>query len=877
MNLPSPTPQDLLAEPTQDGGPPLGVLSRIVASRAVRAALPLVLGLLAYEVLRRLSADVHPRAIAADVRSTSPATLLLALLATTASFLAIAGCDRLLLPKLATRPVPGAVPLATGAAASAVSGLLGLALLTAGAVRYRVYSAFGLDAAAVGRLIATIWAGYLVSAAALLGGALAVDPGVLARLGVPEVLARALGLGLLAALALVVAHLARGRRHLGLGWASVEVPDLGTLLRLALLSGADMAAAAFVLWVLLPADLGVSYPHLLVVFLVAVLLGVASHAPGGLGVFEASIVAGLGAAGQSQVLAALIVYRAVYTLLPFAVAAAGLAVAWWLGGRDASGWLAWLHDLVRPAVPGLMAGLALLSGMVLLVSGSLPSDPSRLVALRGVLPLPVIETSHLLGSVVGLLLLVVARGLWRRLARAWTAAVWLLAAGLLVSLVKGIDWEEALAMGAALLVLAIFRDAFPRGGTDLLRLTPRWIATLTLLVVGMAWIGSFAYRHVPYADDLWWRFAWTGDASRFLRATLAVAVLLAAVSLASLIGRRVPPLPPEPIPDAVRRLVAEAPDTEPALALLGDKRFVVDERSRAFLSYADTGATLVSKGDPVGEPSAGAELVWRLREMADRMGRRCAFYAVTERFLPAYLDLGYQILKIGEIARVELAGFSLEGSHRKEWRRAVAKAGREGLSFAILPPAELAPRLEELRAVSDAWLAMKQGTEKAFALGYFDPGYLLGFDTAVMRDGEGRILAFANLLRSGGREELSVDLMRHRPEAPGVVMDALFAEIMLRGKAEGYRWFSLGAAPLAGLEARPLAPTWTWVGAFLYAHGERFYHFEGLRSFKQKFDPVWSPNYLACASRLEAPRILLEVNRLISGGVRGLLRRSGGR
>ena len=103
-------------------------------------------------------------------------------------------------------------------------------------------------------------------------------------------------------------------------------------------------------------------------------------------------------------------------------------------------------------------------------------------------------------------------------------------------------------------------------------------------------------------------------------------------------------------------------------------------------------------------------------------------------------------------------------------------------------------------------------------------------------------------------------------------MDALFAEMMLWGGKEGYRWLSLGAAPFSGVENRELAPIWNRIGGFIYEHGEQFYHFEGLRAFKEKFDPVWSPNYLACGGGLAAPRILYEVNMLVSGGLRGLMK-----
>ena len=136
---------------------------------------------------------------------------------------------------------------------------------------------------------------------------------------------------------------------------------------------------------------------------------------------------------------------------------------------------------------------------------------------------------------------------------------------------------------------------------------------------------------------------------------------------------------------------------------------------------------------------------------------------------------------------------------------------------------------------------------------------------------EGEVVAFANLWPTACREELSIDLMRFAPDAPRGAMDYLFIELMLWGRAEGYRWFNLGMAPLSGLENRALAPLWHRMGSFLYRHGESFYNFEGLRRYKEKFDPVWEPRYLASPGGLHLPRVLLDVSTLISGGLKELV------
>jgi phosphatidylglycerol lysyltransferase len=104
------------------------------------------------------------------------------------------------------------------------------------------------------------------------------------------------------------------------------------------------------------------------------------------------------------------------------------------------------------------------------------------------------------------------------------------------------------------------------------------------------------------------------------------------------------------------------------------------------------------------------------------------------------------------------------------------------------------------------------------------------------------------------------------------LMDVVLTHVMLWGRAEGYRWFNLGMAPLSGLEISAVSPLWTKLGSFVYRHGTAFYNFEGLRQYKSKFDPVWEPRYLAYPGGLSLPRILADATALIAGGYRGIFR-----
>lgn len=862
----------------EQGGEPRAVqlaekVTAVLEKPWVRVVIPVLITLIALAVLHELSSHVKWSDVKTDIAGTSWKLMFFALCWTALSFLSLSLYDVFSVQSVADGKVPLPVAGMAGACGYAVSNCVGFSYITGTAIRYRIYASLGLDLARVAGVIATSWVAFWTGLVLILGLLLTFHPdGVSKVVPISETAETVIGLCLLAALVTVFIWLARGGRKLAFAGIGFNLPSgkLAGLLTLAAIG--DLCGASMTLYVLMPDDLGVGYPYFFTVYIAAIAVGIVSHAPGGIGVFEATLIAGLGASGRSDVIAALLLYRVVYTFLPFSIASLSIAVASALTQRHRIGGAAtWVYRVIRPIVPMVAAGVAAVAGVVLLVSGALPSDSRSLGVLHEFLPLSFVEASHLAGSAVGVLLILVSRGLFRKLYRAWIVAMLLMVAGFVASLTKGLDTHEAVCMLATIAVLAMFRGAFYRvSGASIFRLNIPWLVSVVALLAVIFWIGLFAYSHVQYQNALWWDFAWNGDASRFLRSSLVVAVILGIVAVNSLFGREIPEPMRTEIPAVVERLVMESEDTESQISLTGDKKFLISPDEKAFIAYADTGNAIISKGEPVGDEKAGQQLVWQLREMADREGKLCAFYSVSTKYLPTFLDLGLSILKIGEVARVPLEGFSLDGKSRKRFRQAKNRAEREGYVFEIIPKENLSPVLPDLRKISDDWLERKAGEEKGFALGGFDDDYLSYFDHAMLRNEAGEIVAFANLFQGGNKSELSLDLMRYEPDSPSFVMDALFAEMMVWGSEQGFHWFSLGAAPFSGIENRQLASLWNRIGGFVYEHGEQFYHFEGLRSFKQKFEPEWSPNYLASPGGLAAPRILYEVNILISGGLRGL-------
>jgi len=364
------------------------------------------------------------------------------------------------------------------------------------------------------------------------------------------------------------------------------------------------------------------------------------------------------------------------------------------------------------------------------------------------------------------------------------------------------------------------------------------------------------------------------DAPRFVRAMAGTAAVVIAFGLARLLR----PAPARSaLPGAAdlaraKAVAVRCPDVRAHLALLGDKSLLFSDSGEAFIMYAISGRSWVALGDPLGPESEHAELVWAFRELAHRHGGWPVFYQVSRDLLPLCIDLGLTLLKLGEEAHVPLSTFSLDGGSRRGLRRTLHDVERSGTTFEIVSPEQVAPLLPELEAVSDAWLRAKRTREKGFSLGFFDADYLRNFPIALARRA-GEIVAFANVWTSEAKHTASVDLMRFSENAPRGVMEYLFVKLMLWSKEEGYRTFDLGMAPLSGFERRALAPAWQRLGALVYRHGEHFYHFRGLRQYKEKFDPEWEPRYLATPGGLAIPRILANVTTLVSGGLAGVVRK----
>ncbi len=678
---------------------------------------------------------------------------------------------------------------------------------------------------------------------------------------------------MLLAIATFIAASVRGGITLRLGHRFVRLPGSGLLLGQVLFSILDIGFAGTVLYVLLPAG-DLSFPGFLAFFALAVAASVISHVPGGIGVFESVILAAMPASMSSAgVAAALLLFRIIYYLIPFTAAFILLVLGELIAPLKKRGLIEKAGSLLfsslagttRVVLPAAAAGMAFVSGLLLLLRPALPLSKETAQGLETLFPLAFVEISNLLGSIVGIILIILSHGLWRRIHSAMWFTVTLLLAGAVFSFGQGLDLDRPFILVVVSAFLILGRHAFWRHARLFSRsMSSGWILASGAALLALVWLLLFSYKATPYGHELWWEFAFDKQAPRGMRTAVAATatVLILYIAAALRIPRRHPALPGPETLALVEDIIRDQDNADANLVLTGDKMVMFSESRKSFIMYGVRGLSYIALGDPIGLAEEAPDLVWSFKEHALEQGGRAAFYQVAAAHLDWYADAGFVLHKTGEEARVPLPEFGLEGPKRRRLRQSHHRALRDGLRFSLVAPPADDDLIEVLRKISDSWLASKDSREKAFSLGRFDPDYLRRFPLALVHQNQ-ELTAFANVLTTETKAEATIDLMRHLPDMSPAVMDFLFTELMLALRERGFAEFNLGMAPLAGLSGHPYARTWDRLGSFLFRYGGHFYNFTGLREFKNKFDPIWRAKYLATSGGRDPYVVSLDVAALI--------------
>ncbi len=545
----------------------------------------------------------------------------------------------------------------------------------------------------------------------------------------------------------------------------------------------------------------------------------------------------------------------------------------------------------------LVHGVALLTaamGVVNVISAIMPSMYGRLKLLEQYSPLGISRGGHLTSALAGFALLLLSVSLWRRKRVAWLLTLVILLVSIPAHLLKGLDYEEATLAALLAGLLLYLRPHFharsdePSNKQGLQTLAAALAFTLIYGVVGFYLLD----RHFQVNFGFWAAVRQTivmftafydpglQPITGFGRYFAASIYLVGAVTggyallmiLRPVLAHRAGSTEDER--SRASEIVRAHGRTSLARYTLFEDKFYFFSPGGSVIAYVVENRTALALGDPIGPAEDISPAITGFQQLCSSNDWLPVFYQVLPDYLRCYENLGFDEITIGREAIVELGKFTLEGSGNKTLRNSYNKMLRLGYHTEVLQPPYSARMLRELDSISDEWLTSRGVSELRYSLGWFNEAYLNTCPVLLVRDREGFIEAFANIVTEFQANEVAVDMMRYRRVSESGLMDFLFVSLLQWAREQGFAGFNLGLSALSGVGEHSEDPIVERALRYIYRNINRLYNFQGLHTFKEKFHPVWSPRYLIYPGPQNLPAISAALVRAnLGGGLLSLLRR----
>src|SRR5579863_2643124 len=278
-----------------------------------------VIGIACY-VLYHMLRDIDTFEVIEAIKGTEPRSIALAALFVAAGYFTLTFYDLFAVRAIGHSDIPYRVNALAAFASYSIGHNVGASVFTGGAVRYRIYSAWGLNAIDVAKICFIAGLTFWLGNAAVLGIGIAVHPEAASWVDqLPPWLNRTIAIALILGLVAYVVWVWKHPRNVGRGPWTVVLPG-GPLTLLQIVIGiVDLGFCALAMYTLVPDDPNLGFVVVAVIFVSATLLGFASHSPGGLGVFDAAMLVGLWQMDKEDLLAGMLLFRLLYYIVPFVI------------------------------------------------------------------------------------------------------------------------------------------------------------------------------------------------------------------------------------------------------------------------------------------------------------------------------------------------------------------------------------------------------------------------------------------------------------------------------------------------------------------------------------------------------------------------------
>ncbi|AQP53118.1 hypothetical protein CBF34_02605 [Vagococcus penaei] len=591
--------------------------------------------------------------------------------------------------------------------------------------------------------------------------------------------------------------------------------------------------------------------QILPMFIAASVIGIISLIPGELGSFDVLMILGLSAMGISreQVVAWILLYRLFYYIIPFLV---GIL----LFGRTLSSQLNDRFEGIPAKITSqvslkIIVFLMYFTGFMLCLSATIPQafiDHTWLVRFDPFY-LPIISQFPLL--FMGAAFFMIGRGLSSKIKRAFVPALVVLTLSMLYSVWQYFYWPFVI------FVLILFALAFlARPELYRKQLIYSWEMmtkdgilgfglVILYLIVGFVTIRTHIFHHHSNQSNF---FIFPSDKLWFAGLVSIVIIFTFILLLMRYFENKRVVIGDELNDERVLSvLTTYGGNTDSQLVFLNDKRVYFYQNAQgedtAYLQFAIYRDKCIVMSDPSGDSADFKDLLLNFIQECDVYGYSPIFYEVSESIVLQLHEAGFGFIKMGEDAQVRLQDFTTTGKKKKGLRSVMNQVTKAGCTMEMIHPPFSAETMAELQAVSDDWLGGR--TEKGFSLGFFSEDYLQRAPIAVVKDSEGAIVAFANIMPTYTDDTITIDLMRYSSKAPSGIMDYLFISLFEQLRDDNYQLFNLGMAPFSNVGTTKYSFVQERIAFLIYKYGNRFYSFQGLRAYKEKYASFWRPRYTA--------------------------------
>jgi lysyl-tRNA synthetase class 2 len=533
-------------------------------------------------------------------------------------------------------------------------------------------------------------------------------------------------------------------------------------------------------------------------------------------------------------------------------------------------------------IPAVAALLTFLIGLSDVVAVLKPDWHEKLHKVNAVVPGSLTNVTRTSDVIIGLLLLMLARGLRRRKRRAWQAVIGLLAFDVVIHFMH---FPHAVSVssivGIVLLIVLLYRhEDFYAVGDMRTRRTAAWVFVGLVVMdfaIGLGYLAigpldasytltqrlqDVLYELVGvYGPVVQWANDQRGDLYHVLTSALGAFTLIVTIYL---FLRSARPRARLAAADAakIRELLEKHGDRDSLgyFALRDDKSVIWSPSGKAGICYRVVAGVMLAAGDPLGDPEAWPGAIAEFLGEAARHAWRPAVMGCSELGAEVWCREGdLTALELGDEAIVNVADFSLSGRPMRNVRQMVNRVAKNGYTAEVRRVGDI-PRQELDRVIHEADNWRGSQVERGFSMALGRLGAPGDENCVLVTAQENGVLKAILHFVPWGTDGLSLDLMRRDKIAQAGLNDFLIVEAIKAAPGLGVKRVSLNFAMFrAALErgerigAGPVLKAWRGLLVFL----SRWFQIESLYKFNAKFSPVWHPRFFVYPGGRDAPRMAI--------------------